>query len=408
MGGGLERMYKVVEKRGLIIDLHIHSSYYPGAMKNLTIETLSSYAKLKGLDVIGTGDALHPQWRKKLKEELKYLPGQDIYEKNGVYFIPSVEVKLNTYVHSVIILPTLDAFDELYDVLKNYGKIEKTGAPFVYIDGEEIYEIVNELGGFLFPAHVFIPFQSLYAKYNSFREYFGKYENKIFSVEISPSVDNPMAEQIEDICNKIFLTNSDCHTPMHLGRNFNLLIDTEPTYKSIMDAIKHNRVINYVMPAALGKYYETGCKNCKTFYTFESAKMLDFKCELCGGRIWVGTKDRIKLIKSKSAKNNQCHKEHKFKYHIPLTTIFSNLLGIKNPNSEILEIIKKYPEIPLIHFLDLADIEIPEKLKKAIRTIRENKYYVYPGGAWKEGKISFKKEEVRYYQPKQKTLWGGL
>ncbi len=182
----------------LRVDLHIHSFYYPGALKECTLENLVKFAKLKGLNVLGTGDALHPKWRKDLKEKLKRKG--DIYELNGIYLIPTVEVKLNTYVHSVIVLPSLEHFDELYRILKNHGKLDKVGAPFVYINGKEIQEIVKELGGFLFVAHPFIPFQSIYVKYKSFDEYFSK--DKTFCVEVTPSVDNQMASKVKDICNK--------------------------------------------------------------------------------------------------------------------------------------------------------------------------------------------------------------
>jgi len=48
----LENMY---------VDLHIHFSCYPGASKDLTLENLAKFTKLKGLDLVGTGDSLLPK-----------------------------------------------------------------------------------------------------------------------------------------------------------------------------------------------------------------------------------------------------------------------------------------------------------------------------------------------------------
>jgi len=382
----------------LYVDLHIHSLYYPGTSRKCTFENILQFTKLKGLNVVGTGDALHPKWRKILKKNLNKK--EDIYEKNGIYFIPTAEVKLNVYVHSVIALPSLEDFDKLYEILKKYGKLDNTGVPFIYISGERILEIIKELGGFLFPAHIFIPFQSIYVKYKRIQDYFGK-NNEIFCVEVTPSVDNLMAEKVKDICDKTFLSNSDAHNPMHLGREFNLIY-AEPSFSSIMDAIKKNRVINYEMPPMLGKYYETACKKCKTFYHYHDAKALRFKCEKCGGKIWVGTKDRIEFELEKG----NCSKQHQFVRHIPLTIILKDLLGVKNPNEEALNILTKYryKEIELIHFVDLEKTQIPESLKKAIKIVREGKFFVYPGGGWNDGKILLEKPEVKYYIRRQKTL----
>ncbi len=379
----------------LRVDLHIHSLYYPGALKECTLEGLAKFAKLKGLNVLGTGDALHPKWRENLKQKLKRLEG--IYEFDGIYFIPSVEVKLNTYVHSVIVLPTLEHFDDLYNVLRNYGKLDKVGAPFVYISGEEIQKIVEELGGFLFVAHPFIPFQSVYVKYKNFNEYFGK--DKTFCVEVTPSVDNPMASKVKDICNKTFLSNSDNHTLMHLGRNFNLM-DAEPNFDSILNAIKKNKVVNYEMPAPLGKYYLTRCK-CGEFYRFEDAKRLNFKCEVCGKKIWIGTKDRIEYSIEKVRK---CEKEHPFVYNVPLRKILEDILGIKNARNKIIKIIQRYPEIDLLHFLDLKEVKISERVKKAIEIVREGKYFIFPGGGWKDGKIVLEEPKVEFHKVKLSGL----
>jgi uncharacterized protein (TIGR00375 family) len=384
----------------LYVDLHLHSFYYPGASKKCTFENILQFAKLKGLNVIGTGDALHPKWRKILKMNLSKKG--DIYEKDGIYFIPTTEVRLNGYVHSIIVLPSLEDFDKLYDILKNYGKLDNTSVPFVYISGERILEITKDLGGFLFPAHPFIPFQSIYAKYKKLQDYFGKEEKaEIFCVEITPSVDNTMAEKVKDIYNKTFLSNSDAHNPMHLGREFNLIY-AEPSFSSIMSAIKENRVVNYEMPPMLGKYYETACKKCKTFYHYNDAKVLDFKCENCGGKIWIGTKDRIDFELEKGNSD----KRHKLICHVPLAIILRDLLSVKDPNEEALKILRqyRYKEIELLHFVDLEKAKIPENLRKVIKIIREGRFYVYPGGGWSDGRILLEKPEVKYHIRKQKTL----
>jgi len=54
----------------VIADLHIHSRFARATSKDLTIDNLVKWARIKGLHVIGTGDFQHPLWNKELKEHL--------------------------------------------------------------------------------------------------------------------------------------------------------------------------------------------------------------------------------------------------------------------------------------------------------------------------------------------------
>jgi PHP family Zn ribbon phosphoesterase len=54
----------------IIADLHIHSRFSRATSKDLNIKNLENYAKIKGLNLLGTGDFTHPEWIKELKQEL--------------------------------------------------------------------------------------------------------------------------------------------------------------------------------------------------------------------------------------------------------------------------------------------------------------------------------------------------
>ena len=45
-----------------IADMHIHSKYSRACSKNLTIQNLEKWARVKGVNLLGTGDFTHPKW----------------------------------------------------------------------------------------------------------------------------------------------------------------------------------------------------------------------------------------------------------------------------------------------------------------------------------------------------------
>ena len=54
-----------------IADLHIHSKYSRATARDMDIENLDKWAKIKGIKVLGTGDFTHPLWLKELKLKLE-------------------------------------------------------------------------------------------------------------------------------------------------------------------------------------------------------------------------------------------------------------------------------------------------------------------------------------------------
>ena len=54
-----------------IADFHIHSKYSRATSKEMDLENLDKWARIKGIDVLGTGDFTHPAWFKELKSKLE-------------------------------------------------------------------------------------------------------------------------------------------------------------------------------------------------------------------------------------------------------------------------------------------------------------------------------------------------
>ena len=97
-----------------IADFHLHSKYSLATSKDMELEQLLKWAKLKGLNLLGSGDFTHPLWYRELKEKLKETNKEGIYNYNGLDFILTAEVS-NIYkkdgktrkIHTIIFISSL-------------------------------------------------------------------------------------------------------------------------------------------------------------------------------------------------------------------------------------------------------------------------------------------------------------
>ena len=55
----------------VIADLHIHSRFAMACSNRINVNALDEAAKSKGINLISTGDALHPEWNRELKAHLE-------------------------------------------------------------------------------------------------------------------------------------------------------------------------------------------------------------------------------------------------------------------------------------------------------------------------------------------------
>ncbi|MEW6042432.1 MAG: DNA helicase UvrD, partial [Elusimicrobiota bacterium] len=104
-----------------ISDLHIHSHYSRATSKNLTPEYLDYWAQLKGIDVVGTGDCIHPGWLAELKEKLLPL-GNGLYRLKKEYRITGQRAYLPQKTKKDIYFILTGEISSIY---KKNGKIRK-------------------------------------------------------------------------------------------------------------------------------------------------------------------------------------------------------------------------------------------------------------------------------------------
>lgn len=151
----------------IIADLHLHSRFSRATSKDLTIPNLEKYARIKGLDVLGTGDFTHPEWLNELKKELAEDETGILKTKTGFNFVLQAEIS-NIYnqgnklrkVHNVLLAKSFEVVDQINELLSKKGKLASDGRPI--FGSYSCIELVDDLMKIdenieIIPAHCLLP-----------------------------------------------------------------------------------------------------------------------------------------------------------------------------------------------------------------------------------------------------------
>jgi len=151
-------------------DLHIHSKYSGATSEKMDIRGLLTYAPLKGINLLGTGDALHPLWLKELKKVLEEVSGTGLYKVKGsstdLFFVVQTEVGTihevegkARRIHHVVLMPSLEVAEQVAEILGKLGDLKADGRPVFNIEPAELVETLLQVDDdvFVFPAHAWTP-----------------------------------------------------------------------------------------------------------------------------------------------------------------------------------------------------------------------------------------------------------
>lgn len=383
------------------IDLHLHSPYAAGVSKNMSIPELAKQAKFKGLDILGTGDILHPSWYKHVKENLKEKNNCFYYKEDTgklkTYFILTTEVETKGRVHHLLFFENFKQVDGFRKDIEKYSSdmmIYGGGRPRLSINSEALLNLCLKHKVVIGPAHAFTPYFGVYSSSNSLKEAYGKYYKEIKFIELGLSADSNTANLIPELKDLKFFTFSDSHSPhsFRIGREFVCAELEEPNFNSLNNLLENKKknyiVFNVGYNPKEGKYNRTACRNCKKIHSLENAKLFSWKCSKCKGPLKKGVEDRIKEIalEQENKELKQITERPEYKYLIPLMDILQMEVGKKNTyNKLVLEkynkIITKYTEIEVM--LDLPEEKLNEidiDISKLILSFRKGLVVFRPGG----------------------------
>ncbi|HJJ55910.1 MAG TPA: endonuclease Q family protein [Methanocorpusculum sp.] len=366
-------------------DLHIHSSFSMATSRVMTPQNILNACKLKGIDVVGTGDALHPIWRDQWKPYLE--------NEYGITVVPQTEVEDNSRVHHLIFAETFDQFSELQDLLAPFcGHISTLGRPHIKLTGGDISEYVHDVGGIIGPAHVFTPWTSLFASYQSPSECYG--DNVFEFCELGLSADSSYGSSIAEFEDIPFLSNSDAHSPspLKIGREFTRVNITSNTSKSVIESIStSNIILNVGFFPEEGKYNRTACTRCYTQYSLQESEKYQWKCPIDNGLIKIGVRERADQLSTLSKPTNR----PLYIKIIPLGEIIARSINVSSPDTKKCQ--KIYNEFINMFGNEISIlIDVPESelrsvspdIARSIIKMREGTITLYPGGGGKYGSFS--------------------
>ncbi|MDR7434734.1 MAG: endonuclease Q family protein, partial [Armatimonadota bacterium] len=187
----------------IIADLHLHSKHSRATSKDMDVENLARWCKLKGINLVGTGDFTHPIWLRELRSKLQpAAPG--LYAYDGIHFMLTVEVS-NIYpqdgrlrkIHNIILAPSFELVDRINAVLGRFGSLMADGRPTLTLPSDKMVEYLVELSPdiLIIPAHAWTPWFSLFGSnsgFDSLEECFRDQTKHIYAIETGLSSDPPM------------------------------------------------------------------------------------------------------------------------------------------------------------------------------------------------------------------------
>ena len=335
-----------------IADLHVHSHYSRATSKNLNLESLYQWARVKGIHLVGTGDFTHPQWFKEIKEKLEpegnglfrlkdppkdpALPGINVQDID-VRFCLSAEIS-SIYKHgekvrknhNLVYAPDFDTVARINARLSSIGNLKADGRPILGLPARDLLEIVTECSerAYVVPAHVWTPwFSTLGSKggYDSIDACFRDLSGLIFALETGLSSDPVMNWKWSALDRFTLISNSDAHSPQKLGREANLL-DTEFSYDGLFNALKTKQGFKgtYEFFPEEGKYHHDGHRKCGI--SLEPKDTIRYKgiCPVCGRPLTVGVLNRLEEL-SDRPEPQKPEGAANFDYLIPLPEILSEI-----------------------------------------------------------------------------------
>ena len=401
----------------VIADLHIHSRYSRATSQRMCIEEIARFAKIKGLNLVGTGDFTHPKWLGEIRDMLVSEQDTSLYKiasegNSSVRFMLTTEVctifnfrNVAKKVHHVIFTPSLETATQVNETLEKYGSLTADGRPMLKMTAPQLVEEIMAISpkNLVFPAHVWTPWFSVFGAFSGFdniEECYQDMTKHIHILETGLSSDPPMNWRLSRLDKFTLISNSDCHSfwPWRIGREANVFELPRLSYHEVVDALCNEDPSRFKFTIetdpAYGKYHWTGHRKCNVSLSPQEAMKFGNICPVCHRKLTKGVEQRVEELADRPAGFKPYGKPG-FMRLLPLSEIIATVLGSNSLYAQ--EVWKKYNLLVdrfgdeytvLIEAAEDALVEATEKaIADAIIRARTGAVHVVPGYDGMYGKI---------------------
>ena len=397
-----------------IADFHIHSKYSRATSRDMDIEHIADWAKLKGITLMGTGDFTHHLWLEELKANLEDL-GNGLFKFRDVYFILTVEIS-SIYskgghgyrIHNVIFAPSFKTVDKINNALCRWGNLASDGRPILGLDAAELARIVFDIDEncIFVPAHIYTPWFSVFGSmsgFNRIEDCFEAQTSKIFALETGLSSDPEMSWRWSALDRFSLVSNSDSHSPSRIGREANVF-NCELDYKTIREVLKTKDKSKFLYTIEFfpeeGKYHFDGHRLCGIRFSPKETREHNGRCPKCGKPVTVGVMNRVEQLADRPEGYTPAN-AIPYKNLIPLDEIIAEAKGMakgtKAVEAEYRMAISRFgSEFEILLRAKEEDLlkGLPKRIAEGVLRVRKGQVEVQPGFDGEYGKIStFSDEE---------------
>jgi len=408
-------------------DLHIHSKFSRATSRDMVLDSLAHWARVKGLRLVATGDFTHPEWLFLMKEKLKPsgngffefknapLPAEDPYLRSipfspkDVSFILSTELSFIyskggkvRKIHVMLLAPDFESVERINARLSAVGNLRSDGRPILGLDVRLFCRMVAETCPrcVIIPSHIWTPWFSLFGANSGFdaiEECFEEMTPMIFALETGLSSDPPMNWRLSALDRFALVSNSDAHSPSRIGREANVF-DTEFSYRGLMDALRARDPNRFLYTVEFfpeeGKYHYDGHRKCGVVLSpRESLKGNDL-CPKCGKPLTIGVLHRVEELADRESGEGLPGRVP-FRSLIPLNEVVAEALG-KTPESQAVwdlyfKLVREHgDEFTVLTEAPVADLArtAPERVAQGIERMRQGRVKIEPGHDGEYGVIS--------------------
>jgi uncharacterized protein (TIGR00375 family) len=386
----------------IVSDLHIHSRFSRATSSDLNIPNLVKYARMKGVDVLGTGDFTHPSWLREVRSELSEDGSGLLKSKDGFPFILSSEIssiytqdKRVRRIHNIVLLPDIETAEQVCEALrKRHVNIDSDGRPICGIPSPELAEMIMEINpkNEIIPAHIWTPWFSLFGSKSGFDRIEDCYKDQtknIHALETGLSSDPAMNWRLSQLDKFALVSFSDSHSfwPWRIGREATIFDLKEATYDNVIKALRTKEGLygTIEVDPSYGKYHFDGHRDCNVSLAPQESEKLHNFCPVCRRPLTIGVLHRVEAL---ADRQEGFAPEDRKPFHslIPLSEIIAFANGTSVSSNKVWDEYNKLVGAFGSELAVLMDAEesrlknvVKEKLAETIIRARTGKIKITPG-----------------------------